>query len=96
MLKVIYRLTPSTFKKILIEIRNKLFDGFALKSYSQEGEDMVLSRIFSDKNKGFYVDVGAHHPIRFSNTYKFYKLGWHGINIEPNPDSFNLFTMYRK
>ena len=34
---------------------------------------MVLSRIFNDKSKGFYVDVGAHHPIRFSNTYRFVK-----------------------
>lgn len=64
-------------------------------SYSQEGEDMVLSRIFSDQGKGFYVDVGAHHPMRFSNTYSFYKRGWQGVNIEPNPDSFNLFTKYR-
>lgn len=64
-------------------------------SFSQEGEDMVLSRIFSDKNKGFYVDVGAHHPMRFSNTYNFYKQGWQGVNIEPNPDSFNLFRKYR-
>lgn len=64
-------------------------------SFSQEGEDMVLSRIFNDKNTGFYVDVGAHHPMRFSNTYSFYKRGWQGINIEPNPDSFHLFTKYR-
>lgn len=64
-------------------------------SFSQEGEDMVLSRIFSGKNKGFYVDVGAHHPMRFSNTYHFYKLGWKGINIEPNPDAINLFKKYR-
>lgn len=64
-------------------------------SFSQEGEDMVLSRIFSDKRTGFYVDVGAHHPMRFSNTYSFYKRGWRGINIEPNPDSFNLFARHR-
>lgn len=77
----------------LIEVLT--FGKVSFIAYSQEGEDMVLSRIFSDKNKGFYVDVGAHHPMRFSNTYTFYKLGWRGINIEPNPDSFNLFTRYR-
>ena len=42
-------------------------------SYSQEGEDMVLQRIFAQKEYGFYIDVGAHHPKRFSNTYLFYK-----------------------
>lgn len=65
-------------------------------TYAQEGEDMVLKRIFNNQLKGFYVDVGAHHPMRFSNTYNFYKLGWHGINIEPNPNSYNLFRKYRR
>lgn len=65
-------------------------------SYSQEGEDMVLRRIFEGKKSGFYIDVGAHHPIRFSNTYYFYKLGWCGINIEPNPDAGVLFKSVRR
>jgi FkbM family methyltransferase len=75
-----------------IRSRNKLK---SKKSYAQEGEDMVLARVFSAKDKGFYVDVGAHHPMRFSNTYSFYKQGWRGINIEPNPDSFKLFARHR-
>ena len=59
----------------------------SLKSYSQEGEDMVLRSFFEgQKNyKGFFVDVGAHHPYRFSNTLHFYKKGWRGINIDPQP-----------
>lgn len=65
-------------------------------SYSQEGEDLILSRLFEGKSTGFYVDVGAHHPRRFSNTYLFYKRGWRGINIEPNPDVSALFKRYRK
>ncbi len=40
--------------------------------YSQEGEDILLRRIFGDQTTGFYVDVGAHHPKRFSNTCYFY------------------------
>ena len=41
-------------------------------SFSQEGEDLVLQRLIGIKSNGFYVDIGAHHPYRFSNTYKFY------------------------
>lgn len=57
---------------------------------------MILDRIFSGSFTGFYVDVGAHHPHRFSNTYKLYKKGWNGLNIEPNPDSHGLFVKDRK
>ncbi len=41
------------------------------------------------------MDVGAHHPQRFSNTYKFYKLGWKGINIDATPGSMDVFRMVR-
>jgi FkbM family methyltransferase len=79
----------------LVELRNRIFDIYAKKSYSQEGEDMILSRIFDGQKQGFYVDVGAHHPKRFSNTYFFYKQGWTGITIEPNPDASRLFAIER-
>ena len=42
-------------------------------SYSQEGEDLILQRIFHNQKDGFYIDVGAHHPFRFSNTALLYK-----------------------
>jgi FkbM family methyltransferase len=66
------------------------------KCFSQNGEDLVLNRYFQGKRNGFYVDVGAHHPTRFSNTYLFYKRGWSGINIDANPSSMNLFNSRRK
>lgn len=65
------------------------------KSYSQEGEDIILSRLFEGQKSGFYVDVGAHHPKRFSNTYLFYKRGWRGINIDAMPGSMTLFKRIR-
>ena len=64
-------------------------------SYSQEGEDMILSRFFENKENGFYVDVGAHHPQRFSNTYLFYLRGWRGINIDAMPGSMKSFNKIR-
>lgn len=65
------------------------------KSFSQEGEDLILKRIFEHTKQGFYIDVGAHHPFRFSNTYLFYKQGWRGINIDAMPDSMKLFKRFR-
>jgi FkbM family methyltransferase len=86
---------PEPIKKMLRQIRRIFFDEFAIKSYSQEGEDMILNRIFEGKIKGFYVDIGAHHPRRFSNTHFFYKRGWTGINVEPNPDVVRIFNVER-
>jgi FkbM family methyltransferase len=65
------------------------------KSWSQEGEDRVLWRYFDGKPNGFYVDVGAYHPFRFSNTYLFYRNGWRGINIDATPGSMRAFRRYR-
>ena len=56
---------------------------------------MLLARFFDYKKEGFYVDVGAHHPKRFSNTFFLYKLGWRGINIEPNHDVKKIFDEIR-
>jgi hypothetical protein len=68
---------------------------YRLSSYSQEGEDLLLWRLFEGKNEGFYVDVGAHHPVRFSNTYLFYQNGWRGINVDATPGSMAEFRRLR-
>ena len=85
-------------KKLISRISNVryyFFDGYAKKSYSQEGEDLILQRFFEKQAVGFYVDVGAHHPRRYSNTYLFYKKGWSGINIDAMPNSMKRFDKYR-
>jgi FkbM family methyltransferase len=66
-------------------------------SYSQEGEDMVVQSFYDNKKKykGYYIDIGAHHPYRFSNTLYFYKKGWKGINVEPTPSVIKLFKIFR-
>ena len=68
-------------------------------SYSQCGEDAVLAYFlrsdgisFSDV---FYVDIGAYHPVCFSNTLLFYQAGAHGINIDCRPGSMVEFNRLR-
>ena len=68
---------------------------FGVTSFSQEGEDRVLGRVFEFRSQGFYVDVGAHHPYRFSNTMMFYQRGWKGINIDAMPGSMARFRKLR-
>lgn len=68
-------------------IKYEVLDGHARRSFSQEGEDLILARMleFERDVAPFYVDVGANHPKRYSNTYAFYRQGWNGIAIEPDP-----------
>lgn len=56
---------------------------------------MILRSLLVGRESGFYVDVGAYHPFRFSNTQYFYERGWHGLNIDPTPGSMAPFNKYR-
>lgn len=66
-------------------------------SFSQEAEDLVLFELaqFKSSHIGFYVDVGAHHPLRFSNTAIYHQRGWTGVNIDATPGSMSEFQRLR-
>jgi FkbM family methyltransferase len=64
-------------------------------SYAQEGEDMLLRLLLDGQAEGFYVDIGAHHPRRFSNTCYFYAQGWRGLNVDADPDAIAAFERER-
>lgn len=86
----------------VIKLILDLQDRKGYPSYAQEGEDLVLlSLLFKlhggkQITDGFYVDIGAHHPYRYSNTYSFYKRGWHGINVDAMPGSMSVFNKQRR
>jgi FkbM family methyltransferase len=93
--KLIRRLLPPKFLAKWRYFRLGYLESYAEESYAQEGEDMVLRRIFESQPTGFFIDIGAHHPRRFSNTYYLYKSGWSGINIDATPGSMRLFQHLR-
>jgi FkbM family methyltransferase len=64
-------------------------------SYAQEGEDLVVHRLLGHIQRGFYIDIGSHHPFRFSNTYLLYRRHWHGLCVDPLPGSASLFNRWR-
>lgn len=86
---------PQPIWRWLREARERWFDIHARKSYSQEGEDLLVERFLDQLDMGFYVDVGAHHPKRFSNTYRLYLRGWRGLNIDATPGSMKQFSLVR-
>lgn len=66
-------------------------------SYSQSGEDLIIEQIFMvlGRKQLSYLDLGANHPTRFSNTYLFYRKGSSGVCVEPNPALQPLFKKWR-
>lgn len=63
------------------------------ESYSSYGEDAILNGVFKRLSwimqqnlfeQNTYIDIGSFHPVRESNTYFLYKLGWYGTLVDPN------------
>ncbi len=65
------------------------------KHFSQFAEDVSIARIFRGKKQGFYVDVGCFHPKKHNNTWKLYKRGWRGINIDVDEIKIAAFDKLR-
>ena len=51
-------------------------------SYAQNFEDVILWRSLADVPNGFYIDVGAQHPVYDSVSKAFYEHGWRGVHVE--------------
>ncbi|WP_375453774.1 FkbM family methyltransferase, partial [uncultured Methylobacterium sp.] len=64
-------------------------------SYAQNFEDVLLRRALPDITRGFYIDIGAFHPVVDNVTQWFYSQGWTGINVEPNPAFQDLLRAQR-
>jgi FkbM family methyltransferase len=66
-------------------------------SFSQFGEDLSVNRWADelDIRQGTYLDIGAFHPIHLSNTLLLKKKGWHGVNIDMNPEKIARFNVSR-
>jgi FkbM family methyltransferase len=60
------------------------------KSWSQCGEDLILRFLFDllQIARPSYIDIGAHHPWYYNNTYLFYRQGARGVNVEPDPSLY--------
>ncbi len=69
-------------------------------SQSYEGEDILLWRMFTEEipiTNGFFIDVGAFHPVQYNNTWLLRKrLGFTGINIEPRKEGIKQFNRWRQ
>jgi len=73
----------------------KLYKKVKLYCYSQHGEDDFIWRYFNKKRDGLIIDVGAFDGIHLSNSYALENIGWKSVNIEPNPEMYNILKTNR-
>jgi len=66
--------------------------------YSQFSQDKIINTHFvKNKRDGYFVDVGAHNGVLYSNTYFFEKeLNWRGICVEPIQYEYEKLKKARK
>ncbi|MBI3416066.1 MAG: FkbM family methyltransferase [Verrucomicrobia bacterium] len=66
-----------------------------MQSFSQFGEDVLLWDYFQKKPTGFFVEVGANHPTKFSQTWLLEQNGWRGLLVEPLTAKCELLRQQR-
>ena len=64
-------------------------------SYSQNLEDYHLALAFAGQPTGFYIDIGAGHPVADNVSFWFYERGWQGIVVEPQSELAALYAKLR-
>lgn len=80
----------------LFLFRKLVFTKLWFTHFAGFAEDVSVSRFFDKKYKGFYVDIGCYHPIKYSTTYFFYRRGWRGINVDIDDLKISLFRWIRR
>jgi FkbM family methyltransferase len=71
------------------------FDHAVSVSWSQGGEDIALIHALGGQQSGKYIDIGSHHPSRFSVTRHLYQMGWTGVNVDANQELIDIFNKVR-
>jgi len=82
-------------RALFSELKRKVWQEFVKNSYAQNGEDLIIEKLFDKNFIGRYLEIGAYHPTRLSNTYRLYKSGWRGTVVEANPEVNKIFNKIR-
>lgn len=96
-IKILFKQLPFfwAIKFTTVEIFRTILTKEARLLFAQTGEDIIISNYFHEKRDGFYIEVGASHPLRFSNSFFLYLRGWKGILIDANKDLVDKASQIR-
>lgn len=88
-------ISPRTWGPFSLAASETKFDHAFTVSWSQCAEDLVVAQALGKVTSGRYLDIGAHHPSRFSVTRKLYERGWSGVNVDANERLLKAFRESR-
>ena len=63
---------------------------------THEQEQALVRAFFGGEEPGFFVEVGANHPIEGSQTWHLEQAGWTGVLVEPQPELAAFLVTSRK
>jgi hypothetical protein len=72
-----------------------LYKSVIKKSYSANGEDLLIKSLMDEGLSVWYLDIGAGDPRIHSNTYKFYQTGSYGVAVDANKGLLAQFAAVR-
>jgi len=58
-----------------------------MNSYSQNGEDIIIQKLFGN-HIGKFLSIGENDGITFSNVRAFAEMGWTGLLVEASPKAY--------
>lgn len=82
------------FRKLFL-LRKLFLTRSSRRHYGQSAEDVFIVRQFDKRYRGFFVDVGCYHPRKYNNTYRLYRRGWRGVNIDIDRIKIEGFQLMR-
>lgn len=93
----LFQIVKRAAKKILRFLRPSADIRYQYNTYSQAGEDAVLSYLFHEKklSKISYLDLGTNIPDWGNNTYLFYSRGSRGVCVEADLTLISRITKHR-
>lgn len=83
-------------KEYLVALKDVLYP----RTFGQLGEDAVIANHLGwlglpVHENGVYLDIGAYHPTRGSNSYRFYKQGSRGYAIDVGKRKQRIWSLFR-
>lgn len=95
--EILVRITESGIRNILEFNKLELLkqERFVSYSYKDTNEDIILNHVLKNDNDIFWIDIGCNDPYFGSVTQAFYDRGFHGINIDIQPEIMEITKAVR-